>query len=51
MPELFEAINEAAIEYETDYKPEIELMIKARDLAKQAQKQDNLAKLMKDMSV
>ncbi|KAH6563506.1 hypothetical protein BASA61_005962 [Batrachochytrium salamandrivorans] len=51
MDELFEAVAEAAKEYETEYKPELEKMLKMKQDKEEARRQESLQHLMKDMSL
>ncbi|CAJ0843220.1 9150_t:CDS:2 [Entrophospora sp. SA101] len=51
MDEFFEAVGEAVKEYEKDYKPELERLIKEKAERKEAEKQAQLSRLMKDMDV
>ncbi|KAI9203650.1 uncharacterized protein BJ171DRAFT_509188 [Polychytrium aggregatum] len=51
MSDLFKAIDEAVKEYETDYKPDIERMVREREAKKEQQRQESLAKLVKDMHI
>ncbi|GAA5985931.1 hypothetical protein JCM11641_004832 [Rhodosporidiobolus odoratus] len=51
MDELFDAVQEARQEYETDYKPELAKMVAEREKKKEAQKADSISKLMRDMKV
>jgi hypothetical protein len=48
MPEFFKAMEEKKLEYEKDYKPELERRIQERTEEK---KTEGLDKLMKDMNV
>lgn len=49
MKEFFEAVEEAKEEYNTDYRPELERLTKARADKVDSEKQEQLAKLMADM--
>ncbi|BDD58427.1 hypothetical protein MPDQ_006514 [Monascus purpureus] len=49
--EFFEAVEEKRQEFERDYKPELEKKKKEREEAKAANRELELGKLMKDMSV
>jgi len=51
MPEFFEAVAEARKEYEADYRPELDRLIAERDDKKEKHKQEQLSRLVKDMSV
>ncbi|GAA5883668.1 hypothetical protein JCM1840_007031 [Sporobolomyces johnsonii] len=51
MDELFDAVQEARKEYETEYKPELEKVIAERERKKEATKADSMARLMKDMKL
>ncbi|ORX92473.1 hypothetical protein K493DRAFT_316568 [Basidiobolus meristosporus CBS 931.73] len=51
MDDFFKAVDEAKVEYEKDYKPEIERLIKEKQAKEEARKQEQLSKLMKDMKV
>jgi hypothetical protein len=48
MPDFFKAMEEKKLEYEKDYKPELERRIQERTEEK---KTEGLDKLMKDMNV
>ncbi|RAL12445.1 putative ATP binding protein [Aspergillus homomorphus CBS 101889] len=49
--EFFEAVEEKRQEFERDYKPELERKKREREETKAAQREIELGKLMKDMSV
>lgn len=49
--EFFQAVEEAADEYETEYKPEIERMIREKMAKEEKNREKQLNKLMKDMKV
>ncbi|OZJ04322.1 hypothetical protein BZG36_03151 [Bifiguratus adelaidae] len=49
--DFLEAVNEKRDEYEKEYRPEIEKMIKLKQEKEQQQRQQQLTKLMKDMNV
>jgi GTPase SAR1 family protein len=49
--EFFEAVAEKAVEFNRDYKPELERKRKQRDEEKVANRERELGKLMKDMAV
>ncbi|CDH50006.1 gpn-loop gtpase 1 homolog [Lichtheimia corymbifera JMRC:FSU:9682] len=49
--DFFKAIDEAADQYETEYKPEIERLIREKMDREEKNRQDQLNKLMKDMNV
>ncbi|KAI8987404.1 hypothetical protein BDF20DRAFT_904532 [Mycotypha africana] len=49
--EFFEAVKEATEEYETDYKPEIERMIREKMAKEEKNREKQLNKLMKDMKM
>lgn len=51
MDEFFRGVNEKAEEFERDYKPELERRRAEREREKQATRQRELDKLMKDMKV
>eukprot|EP00842_Homolaphlyctis_polyrhiza_P005382 jgi/Hompol1/5845/HPOL_000797-RA len=51
MDELFEAVAEAAKEYETDYKPELERMLREKQERETARREEQMRRLMKDMSL
>ncbi|KAJ9103217.1 hypothetical protein QFC21_002640 [Naganishia friedmannii] len=51
MKEFFNAVEEARQEYMTDYKPELDKIAKEKADKKDADKQGQLEKLMKDMQV
>ncbi|CAO0795066.1 unnamed protein product [Mucor circinelloides] len=49
--EFFQAVNEAADEYEVEYKPEIERMIREKMAKEEKNREKQLNKLMKDMKM
>ncbi|ORX47022.1 hypothetical protein DM01DRAFT_317878 [Hesseltinella vesiculosa] len=49
--DFFDAVKEAADEYEQDYKPEIERIIRKKMEKEEKDRQDQLNRLMKDVSV
>ncbi|KAL1964707.1 hypothetical protein VTN77DRAFT_6733 [Rasamsonia byssochlamydoides] len=49
--EFFEAVEEKRQEFERDYRPELERKKKEREEAKAARREQELGKLMRDMSV
>ncbi len=49
--EFFQAVEEKREEFNRDYKPELERRRKERDEAKEKNREEELGKLMKDMSV
>ncbi|CAO3634272.1 unnamed protein product [Cunninghamella blakesleeana] len=49
--EFFDAVNEAADEYEKEYKPEIERIIREKMEKEEKEKQEQLTRLMKDVQV
>ncbi|KAI8084511.1 uncharacterized protein BX664DRAFT_266650 [Halteromyces radiatus] len=49
--EFFKAVDEAADEYEKEYKPEIERMIRLKMEKEEKERQDQLNRLMKDVQV
>ncbi|ORZ03841.1 hypothetical protein BCR43DRAFT_520914 [Syncephalastrum racemosum] len=49
--DFFKAVDEAAVEYEAEYKPEIERLIREKMEKEEKGRQDQLNKLMKDMKV
>ena len=49
--EFFEAVKEKADEFNRDYKPELERRRQKRDDDKNASREKELGKLMKDMAV
>lgn len=51
MDDFFIAVNEAVKEYETDYRPEVEKVLKERHEREKRRKHDNLVKIMKDMNL
>jgi len=51
IPEFFEAVQEKAEEFNRDYKPELERRRKQREDEKEAKREKELGKLMKDMNV
>ncbi|KND02803.1 GTPase NPA3 [Spizellomyces punctatus DAOM BR117] len=51
MDELFTAFDEARKEYETEYRPEIERILREKQERQQKQRDENLDKLMHDLSL
>ncbi|OUM66493.1 hypothetical protein PIROE2DRAFT_40744, partial [Piromyces sp. E2] len=51
MDEFFDIVKDSVQEYETEYKPELERMIKAKMNEDEKRKKENLTKLMKDMNI
>ncbi|CAO3691108.1 unnamed protein product [Rhizopus stolonifer] len=49
--DFFKAVDEAAEEYEVEYKPEIERMIREKMVKEEKNREKQLNKLMKDMKV
>lgn len=49
--EFFQAVNEKAVEFERDYRPELERKKKEREAEKIANREKELDKMMKDMGV
>jgi GPN-loop GTPase len=49
--EFFEAVDEKVVEFERDYRPELERRKKEREGLKEGRRQKELGKLMKDMGV
>ncbi|CAO3598509.1 unnamed protein product [Absidia cylindrospora] len=49
--EFFTAVDEAADEYEKEYKPEIERMIRIKMEKEEKERQEQLNRLMKDVEV
>lgn len=49
--DFFKAVEEASDEYEAEYKPEIERMIKEKMLKEEKNREKQLNKLMKDMDM
>ncbi|KAI7889552.1 uncharacterized protein EV154DRAFT_423596 [Mucor mucedo] len=49
--DFFKAVDEAAEEYEVEYKPEIERMIREKLAKEEKNREKQLSKLMKDMNV
>ncbi|EEH20992.2 hypothetical protein PABG_03223 [Paracoccidioides brasiliensis Pb03] len=49
--EFFEAVEEKRKEFERDYKPELEKKMREREEAKEARREVELGKLLKDMNV
>ncbi|KAG2195760.1 hypothetical protein INT46_000642 [Mucor plumbeus] len=49
--EFFQAVEEAADEYEVEYKPEIERMIREKMAKEEKNREKQLSKLMKDMKM
>lgn len=51
MDEFFTAVDQAAEEYEKEYKPEIERLIREKQEKEEQHRQQQLSKLMSDMKV
>ncbi|KAJ3006379.1 GPN-loop GTPase 1 [Thoreauomyces humboldtii] len=51
MDEFFVAVDEARVEYDTEYKPEIERLLEDKRVKEEAKRQESLTKLMKDMKM
>jgi hypothetical protein len=51
MQELFQAVREAREEYETDYKPQLEKVVRERENKKAKEKDDSMNRMLKDMSI
>jgi len=51
MDEFFDILKDSVKEYETEYKPELERLIKAKMNEDEKRKKENLNKLMKDMNI
>ncbi|KZF26400.1 putative GTPase npa3 [Xylona heveae TC161] len=49
--EFFEAVDEKAKEFERDYRPELERRRKEREQQRESRREQDLGRLMKDMSV
>ncbi|KAF9097688.1 hypothetical protein BGX29_007972 [Mortierella sp. GBA35] len=51
MDDFLKAVDEAVVEYDQEYKPELERVLEERRLKKEAEKEENMARLMKDMAM
>ncbi|GAA6060378.1 hypothetical protein JCM10212_004631 [Sporobolomyces blumeae] len=51
MDDLFDAVDEARREYETEYKPELDKVVAERERKKETEKSESMSRLMKDMSL
>lgn len=51
MDDFLKAVDEAVVEYDQEYKPELERVLEERRLKKEAEKEEQMARLMKDMAM
>ncbi|KAF9113408.1 hypothetical protein BGX27_001638 [Mortierella sp. AM989] len=51
MDDFLKAVDEAVIEYDQEYKPELERILEERRKKKEADKEEQMARLMKDMAM
>ncbi|KAG0224167.1 hypothetical protein B0O80DRAFT_402882 [Mortierella sp. GBAus27b] len=51
MADFMKAVDEAVVEYDKDYKPELERMLEERRKKQEAQKEEQMARLLKDMAM
>lgn len=51
MQELFEAVQEAREEYESDYKPQLDKVVQEREKKKTQEKDESMNKMLNDMSI
>jgi GTPase SAR1 family protein len=51
MDDFFKAVDEAAKEYEEEYKPDLQLKMKKREEADKQRQEENLERLIKDLNV
>ncbi|KAG0320656.1 hypothetical protein BGZ99_004375 [Dissophora globulifera] len=51
MDDFLKAVDEAVIEYDTEYKPELERVLEERKKKKEEEKEEQMARLMKDMAM
>ncbi|KAF9360339.1 hypothetical protein BGX26_009809 [Mortierella sp. AD094] len=51
MDDFLKAVDEAVIEYDQEYKPELERVLEERRKKKEAEKEEQMARLMKDMAM
>ncbi|KAF8936418.1 hypothetical protein EDD21DRAFT_334456 [Dissophora ornata] len=51
MDDFLKAVDEAVVEYDAEYKPELERVLAERQKKKEAEKEEQMARLMKDMAM
>ncbi|KAG0046452.1 hypothetical protein BGZ83_008392 [Gryganskiella cystojenkinii] len=51
MDDFLKAVDEAVVEYDQDYKPELERVLEERRQKKEAEKEEQMARLLKDMAM
>ncbi|KAG0313429.1 hypothetical protein BG000_005893, partial [Podila horticola] len=51
MDDFLKAVDEAVVEYDTEYKPELERVLEERRQKQEAEKEEQMARLMKDMAM
>ncbi|KAF9403124.1 hypothetical protein BGZ94_004718 [Podila epigama] len=51
MDDFLKAVDEAVVEYDTEYKPELERVLAERKKKQDAEKEEQMARLMKDMAM
>ncbi|KAF9155259.1 hypothetical protein BGX21_004569 [Mortierella sp. AD011] len=51
MDDFLNAVDEAVVEYDQEYKPELERVLEERRKKKEADKEEQMARLMKDMAM
>ncbi|KAF9143887.1 hypothetical protein BG015_000278 [Linnemannia schmuckeri] len=51
MDDFLKAVDEAVVEYDQEYKPELERVLEERRVKKEAEKEEQMARLMKDMAM
>ncbi|KAF9369241.1 hypothetical protein CPB97_003754, partial [Podila verticillata] len=51
MDDFLKAVDEAVVEYDTEYKPELERVLEERRRKTEADKEEQMARLMKDMAM
>ncbi|KAF8982066.1 hypothetical protein BGZ46_001865 [Entomortierella lignicola] len=51
MDDFLKAVDEAVVEYDQEYKPELERVLEERQKKKEADKEEQMARLMKDMAM
>ncbi|KAG0012638.1 hypothetical protein BGZ80_011612 [Entomortierella chlamydospora] len=51
MDDFLKAVDEAVVEYNQEYKPELERVLEERRKKKEADKEEQMARLMKDMAM
>ncbi|KAG0283634.1 hypothetical protein BGZ96_011973 [Linnemannia gamsii] len=51
MDDFLKAVDEAVVEYDQEYKPELERVLEERRLKQEAEKEEHMARLLKDMAM